>query len=153
MKQSIIILTLTLPAMAQLSPQPVPPPATQAERNLCAAVLIAEAGGEGRAGMSAVWEVVHQRVKDRRWPNTHAKVVKQRWQFSCLNGITDGRLVARAQRHPMWRHAWGITGAPPVTQQVHQSNHYHNNRIRKPYWAKGEEPVAIIGNHLFYRLP
>ena len=32
------------------------------------------------------------------------------------------------------------------------ANHYHNNKIKTPYWAKGKRPVKIIGNHLFYKL-
>ena len=32
------------------------------------------------------------------------------------------------------------------------ANHYHNNKIKLPYWAKGEKPVKVIGNHIFYKL-
>jgi hypothetical protein len=35
---------------------------------------------------------------------------------------------------------------------VGYANHYHNNKIKLPYWAKGEKPVKTIGNHIFYKL-
>ena len=148
MKQTIIILTLAATANAA----PPHPPVDVNDRNLCAAVLIAEAGGEGRAGMQAVWEVVWSRAESRRWPSTPALVVKQRKQFSCLNGVKCGQLIAKAQRHPMWRHAWGITGAPPVTQMTKQANHYHAVSVR-PYWADADAFTVQVGNHKFYRLP
>ena len=35
---------------------------------------------------------------------------------------------------------------------VGYANHYHNNKIKLPYWAKGQKPVKVIGNHIFYKL-
>ena len=32
------------------------------------------------------------------------------------------------------------------------ANHYHNNKIKPPKWAKGKKPVKTIGNHIFYKL-
>ncbi len=31
------------------------------------------------------------------------------------------------------------------------ANHYHAVGV-KPYWTKGKTPIAIIGNHVFYKL-
>ena len=33
------------------------------------------------------------------------------------------------------------------------SNHYHATWMKKrPYWAKGQKPVKVIGQHAFYKL-
>ena len=36
---------------------------------------------------------------------------------------------------------------------VGYSNHYHATWMKKrPYWAKGQKPVKVIGQHAFYKL-
>jgi spore germination cell wall hydrolase CwlJ-like protein len=33
------------------------------------------------------------------------------------------------------------------------ANHYHATWMKKkPYWAKGQKPVKVIGQHAFYKL-
>lgn len=125
------------------------------ERNLCAAVLVLEAAGEGRLGMELVWQVVWQRASSDRWRSTPYGVCRQPLQFSCLNGLTDGQAIAKAQRSSMWRHALGITSAPPVyNSKVNAKgcDHYHATYIRTPYWAKGEKPRLTYKKHIFYKL-
>lgn len=134
----------------------VEPPRHDTDRALCAAVLILEAGGEvdstghSRAAMSAVWEVIWQRAENRKL--TPVGVVTQRKQFSCLNNITAGRAIATAQKHPFWRHAIGITAAPPLTRFTGEADHYHANTIRAPYWADPAKKTVTIGKHTFYKL-
>jgi spore germination cell wall hydrolase CwlJ-like protein len=134
----------------------VEPPRHDTDRALCAAVLILEAGGEvdstghSRAAMSAVWEVVWQRAENRKL--SPVGVVTQRKQFSCLNNITPGRAITTAQKHPFWRHAWGITAAPPLTRYTKGADHYHANTIRPPYWADPAKKTVTIGKHTFYKL-
>ncbi len=125
------------------------------ERNLCAAVLVLEAAGEGRLGMELVWQVVWQRASSDRWRSTPYGVCRQPLQFSCLNGLTDGQAIAKAQRSSMWRHALGITSAPPVyNSKVNAKgcDHYHATYIRTPDWAKGEKPRLTYKKHIFYKL-
>ena len=125
------------------------------ERNLCAAVLVLEAAGEGRLGMELVWQVVWQRASSKRWRSTPYGVCRQPLQFSCLNGMTDGQAIAKAQRSSMWRHALGITSAPPVYNSkvnARDCDHYHATYIRTPYWAKGEKPRLTYKKHTFYKL-
>lgn len=163
---------VTFAAMA-LSVKAASPPKTQHDINLCATTLVLEAGGEldrsgnSRRAMSAVWEIIWTRANHRRWRATPAKVVVQPLQFSCFNGITQGQAIAKAQRHPMWRHALGIVSAPPVVPVggplTAGADHYCTTRVN-PYWTFktvikngktiriGIEPVKIIGNHKFYRL-
>lgn len=58
------------------------------DKNLIAAVLKAEAGGEGEIGQVAVLSVIWtraQRSPHYNWPDDLESVVKQPYQFSCLN--------------------------------------------------------------------
>ena len=146
MKHLALIIT---GAAITVSAEPIPPKEITS-RQFCAATLILESGGEGREGMQAVWEVVWQRAKLRKL--TPLGVVTQRKQFSCLNSITPGRAIATAQKHPMWRHAWGIVSAPPVTQLTGKADHYHATTIKPPYWADATKATVTIGRHKFYRL-
>lgn len=127
------------------------PPTHITDRQLLASVLIMEAGGEGRAGMQAVWEVIWTRAKNRRL--SPVGVVTQRKQFSCLNHIEPGRAIATAQRHPHWRHAWGIVGSPPVTNITKGAEHYHATwMVKAPYWADPSKKTVTLGRHTFYKL-
>ena len=77
----LLPILLACPVIASGAPLRAP---VGAERALIASVIIAEAGGEGREGMEAVWEVIHTRAKERKL--SYTRVVTQRKQFSCLNG-------------------------------------------------------------------
>jgi len=115
-----------------------------------AAVLIAEAGGEGVKGMEAVREVIATRAKERR--QTELQVVTARLQFSCLNGTTPAKLVERAKQHKRWADALTLASKPSATRHTKGANHYlAPARLKKlPGWATGT-PV-VVGNHWFYRL-
>jgi hypothetical protein len=116
---------------------------------VAAAMLIAEAGGEGRIGMEAVWEVAWQRSVERR--QTIEAVCLARYQFSCFNGVTAAQVIATARRHPRWSMALEIVAAPPRTKHTQGANHYCTLKTF-PYWAKGRTPSAVIRNHKFYRI-
>ena len=146
MKHLALIIT---GAAMTVSAEPLPPKEITS-RQMCTSVLVLEAGGEGRVGLQAVWEVVWQRAKLRKL--TPLGVVPPRTQFSCLNNITPGRAIATAQRHPMWRHAWGIVSAPPVTRLTGNAAHYHATTIRAPYWVDKAQQTVTIGRHTFYKL-
>ena len=150
MKHLALIIT---GATMTVSAEPIPPKEITS-RQLVAATLILEAGGEGREGLMAVWEVVWQRAKLRRL--TPRGVVPQRKPFSCLQSITPGRAIATAQKHPMWRHAWGIVSAPPVLPDMEPltlgADHYHATTIKPPFWADKAKKTVTIGRHTFYKL-
>ena len=142
---------LTAAAGQRATPADDPAPPTGQARELCAAVLVAEAGGTSFAGMQAVWEVIHQRAINRKL--THEAVVKQRWQFSCLNKVKPAALIAKARRHRRWDEAFVIVAAKPRTNYTKQADHYHaDSMITFPHWARGRKIVAACGRHLFYRL-
>jgi len=152
-----LLLLLLLPMLIHAAP---PTEAPQGwERTVLAAVIVAEAGGEGVKGMEAVYEVIWMRGVERK--RSLYAVVTQRKQFSCLNNTTPAKLVHKMSQHS--RYKWvrdELLKFPPLT--VHtcpahllalnttRANHYHAKGV-SPYWAKKQTPV-IIGNHLFYRI-
>jgi hypothetical protein len=117
-----------------------------------------EARSEGEAGERAVAQVVLNRVRHPAWPNSVCGVVYQgpmgagggcQFTFTC-----DGSLGSRPYG-PGWTEAQriamealgGRTFAP-----VGLSTHYHTSAVF-PSWAPRLTKTAVIGAHIFYRLP
>ena len=75
----------------------------QPDNALFACLLCAEAANDGEPGMSAVAQVVMNRVRHvGRWPGTIKGVILQPWQFSCLNPNAPerDRFLTAADREP-----------------------------------------------------
>ena len=123
-------------------------------REVVAAVLVAEAGGEPnpRQSMRAVWEVVRNRQVESHGRLTAVEIVLQREQFSCLNGTTPAKLVAAARRHARWAMALRIVDRMPRTNLARGANHYCTVECRPDWVTVGVVPVTRVGNHLFYKL-
>lgn len=126
----------------------------QNARELVAAVLVAEAGGEGTNGLSAVAEVIARRMAlDGKTPS---QVVRQPKQFSVLNGKTPAKLWAKSSGHPLYSYAlWladVLASQPEALPHATGGADHFTRSDEKPYWARGKRPVAVIGNHSFYRL-
>jgi spore germination cell wall hydrolase CwlJ-like protein len=125
--------------------------ASYSDEELLAAVLIAEAGGEGEVGIRAVYEVIQNRVIERDL--TPAQVVRQRFQFSCLNNTNEAALVARASTHLRWGFALRTVREGWAGDLVRGATHYHTSDLNpRPFWSRGVEPVVTIGNHHFFKL-
>ena len=125
-------------------------PTLTKEQQVIALTLLAEARGEGTEGMEAVAMVIKQRMVNRK--QTASQVCLAPKQFSCWNGKTSDDL----------RHLWKSPAAPDAIEVVRRfgkldaaaighADHYCTVKI-KPYWAKGKTPVAVIGNHKFFKL-
>lgn len=122
--------------------------AAAASREVAAAVIILEAGGEGRQGMEAVAEVIQQRARERR--QTSERVVLAAGQFSCMNARTPQQAVRAARNHPRWKDA--LTMAQGVqTHHTRGANHYCTLSTF-PKWARNTNPVAVVGQHKFFKL-
>jgi len=120
------------------------------EQKILALTLLAEARGEGVRGMEAVAMVVKQRMINRSQTATQVCVAPK--QFSAWNGRS------RADLEYLWR----SPAAPDAIGVVRRfdeldpavidyADHYCTVRIT-PYWALDQQPVAVIGNHKFFRL-
>ena len=121
-----------------------------------------EARGSNRADRIAVADVVLNRVKDTRYPNTVCGVVRQGKQYA------DGRMI-RNQCQFSWYcdgksdwprdiDAW--VDAQMIAYNMLQygqgrgltegADHYHADYVN-PSWAHNLQLVGRIGVHVFYR--
>ena len=122
------------------------------EQKVVAITILAEARGEGNAGMYAVAAVIAQRAFERK--QTPEDVCLARYQFSCWNGkkLKDLEYLLKT---PQAKYALLLakTVKHLSRQYVGYANHYHATWMKKkPYWAKGKKPVKVIGQHAFYKL-
>ncbi len=121
---------------------------------IVAAVLIGEAGGEGKVGMEAVAEVILNRHLESR--RSMEEIALEPGAFSCLNNTRWDVLFDKAWRHPRFGEAVVITRLllhhpEKLPRRVHGADHYARSDAH-PYWAEGVEPVAVEGNHTFWKL-
>lgn len=123
---------------------------------IVAAVITAEASSEGERGMKAVAEVIQRRAADKG--QTYYQVVtagrKKLHAFSCLNGTTPDKLYAKWRKDENYGKALEIVklmATQSVGNATNRATHF-TRKDEKPYWAKGKKPVAVIGEHAFYRL-
>lgn len=120
--------------------------------------LYYEAGNEPEEGQRAVAQVILNRVASGRWPPTVCGVVYQggeradrgcQFTFSC-----DGSM-ARAPYPEAWTRARRVAAralSGEVFAPAGLATFYHTLAVRPP-WAERVRPVAVIGAHIFYRLP
>lgn len=119
------------------------------EKRVVAAVIMAEARGEGRKGMQAVYEVIQTRSEIYNL-STYKVVTKPKW-FSCLNRKKPDALVAEMSKQQDWSWAMDLVSHPPKTSHANGADHYtvYNEN---PWWSRGHRPVARIGRHAFYSI-
>ena len=135
---------------------------TQGER-IVALTILGEARGEGERGMFAVASVIRQRSIERKI--SPAKVCLQPWQFSIWNA-GKGKVKKESELYYLWKSkstpyarwlAKWMCGEPSPSNPPYwpnitgKANHYCTLKCN-PYWAKGQKPTKIIGNHKFYKI-
>jgi hypothetical protein len=116
-----------------------------------------EARSEATSGQLAVAEVIANRVRDHRYPNSICEVVYQgatrttgcQFTFTC-----DGALALRP-RGERWEKAQAV--AAQVMLDLHEprtaeATHYHATYV-DPVWNSGLVRTQKIGLHIFYRFP
>lgn len=128
-----------------------------AEHHCMSQAVYFEARSESESGQLAVAEVIANRVRDHRYPNSVCGVVFQgatrttgcQFTFTC-----DGSMD-RAPRGERWKKAQTI--AAHVMMDVHErrtgaATHYHATYV-DPIWNSGLIRTQRIGTHIFYRFP
>ena len=117
--------------------------------------LYFEARGESVEGQFAVAEVIMNRVKSAKYPNTVCGVINQGTgrKFACQFTYTcDGKKEIIGELR-----AWTSVGK--IAKLMLQGNlpsltagatHYHTKSVR-PNWARVYPRTATIGSHHFYR--
>ena len=132
------------------------------EIDTLARTMWGEARGQGESGLQAVANVVMNRVAEARkrrkywWGNDVIGVCQKPFQFSCWNIDDPNRPKAIAVDKKNRDFCLCLKIAekalsgklPDVTNGA---THYHTKAI-SPYWARGESPCAVIGDHVFYRI-
>jgi len=121
-----------------------------------------EARGSNLADQAAVADVVLNRVKDDRYPDTICKVVKQGKQYA------DGRMVRNRCQfswycdgksdYPRDKDAWVAAQQTAYMMFYYDdyrgitqgATHYHAHYVG-PEWARDLQLVGRIGVHIFYR--
>ncbi len=135
---------------------------------IMALTVWAESRGEGVKGQAAVAWVIRNRWEHPRWwsrnrdgipDDTIAAVCLDPWQFSCWNPNDPNR--ARLV-NPKTLQDGSVQAIRGICEQVlrseildpaDRSDHYCTTKIaRYTSWARGRKPVAVIGNHSFYRI-
>lgn len=127
------------------------------DREIVAACLVLEAGGEGFDGMRAVLNVMLNRAKGDLGRLVSATV--KRGAFSCMASIWNQEepdyspLIDRAMNQPE-----AYAGASQLLDTLEQglltdntggATHYHADYIL-PYWADSLHFLTAIGSHRFY---
>lgn len=128
-----------------------------AEHECMSEAVYYEARSEDLDGQLAVAEVIANRVRDHRFPNSVCEVVYQgatrttgcQFTFTC-----DGSMALRP-RGVKWEQAKAI--AAQVMMNVHEprtgeATHYHATYVN-PVWNSGLVRTERIGAHIFYRFP
>lgn len=120
--------------------------------------LYYEAGNEPEEGQRAVAQVILNRVASGRWPGSICAVVYQggertdrgcQFTFSC-----DGSM-ARIPAAAAWIRARRVAARAlggEVYAPAGLATFYHSLAVRPP-WVDRVRPVAVVGAHIFYRLP
>ena len=119
------------------------------EKQCIADSIYHEARGESVEGMIAVANVIINRMRSSRYPDTACAVVYQYRQFSWtlyaskLQPIVDygNEYIERIAELALQSRLIDITGG---------ATHYHTTYIN-PRWAASKKQTFVIGQHIFYR--
>ena len=115
-------------------------------RETVALTILAEARGEGKGGMYRVGCVIQQRSIERKL--SPDKICLQKSQFAkgerWMLGSPSAPYAIKLAEHL-------IRGHSLDRDIVGNANHFCTLKSN-PKWARGRNPVAIFGNHKFFRL-
>ena len=124
------------------------------DRELLARILMAEAGNQGPIGMTAVGNVIMNRVNTTGYGDGLRGVIMKPGQFSPMNSVTGYARGEQGQNIDSLRpdethymvadtllsgNAGDLTGG---------ATHFFNSDISNPSWAEGKD-FTRIGDHLF----
>jgi spore germination cell wall hydrolase CwlJ-like protein len=137
------------PAAAPKAPARVASATTAApdrELTCLAKIVVHEAGNQSRAGQLAVAQVVMNRVRSPRFPNTICGVAMQPGQFFNVHAYNPPRDARWRRALDVARDARDGVSAPVVGNALffraaYASSAFFNSRTR----------VATLGDHVFYR--
>jgi len=121
-----------------------------------ATAIYFEARGESYRGQVAVAQVVLNRVKDHRYPNTICGVVfqNQHKRNACQFSFACDGIPERVSDKKSWAQAEDIAArfvdGELYLTEVADSTHYHATYVR-PAWAPRMQKMTQVGLHVFYK--
>jgi len=129
---------------------------------LIALTAYGEASGDGKAGMQAVINVIHNRVLDSKFKNSYKAVILKPKQFSVFNTDNPVRstLVKFATDFNYYvsinsslNIAYKLARLEKLGLLSDKTKHavFYHRKNMVPLWAKDYIPTVQIGNHVFYR--
>lgn len=121
---------------------------------ILALVVWREARGESALGKLLVAQVVENRVRDQRWPETYVGVITQPWQFSAFNKNDPNATLFPHENDPAWAECVAIAERVLATPTPFTTaNHYVVEALRpRPAWFDESKVVAREGAHVFVTL-
>lgn len=125
---------------------------TKDQKHLVAAVVLLEANGEGMQGMQAVLNVIANRANADGI--SFYSVVREKLQFSCLNGITKAKAIAKARKMPKWNTVLDMIADAQIgnlADMTEGATHYHTVALGRTYWSRKMNVTIQIGQHLFFK--
>lgn len=120
----------------------IPVDATQAEKDLLARLVHAEAAGEPYAGKVAVAVVVLNRVSSSKFPNTINGVIYQKGQFT---PVANGAIKKRANQDAVK----AVNEALALRGTGNGSLYFYNPKKTNNKWLRSKKVTTIIGSHVF----
>ena len=121
-------------------------------QRIVAAVLMAEARGEGQIGMTAVAEVIRNRADAAS--KSPLEIVLKKGEFSCLKDTTPEALHRKFYRMKTYPMALQIAktcyNTPEQLPNVTKGATYFALTQNRPPWLGDVQPVTTVGNHRFY---
>ena len=115
---------------------------SEADFNLLARIISAEARGEPYMGQVAVGAVILNRVEHPSFPNTLAGVIYQPGAFSCLY---DGQVNAAVSDSAYRAAREAINGSDPSGGAIY----YYNPAKSTNGWIFSRPVITVIGGHRF----
>lgn len=129
--------------------------APASERMCLARAIYYEARGEEMAGQIAVAQVVLNRARSKKWPDTICGVINQgvargekcQFSYACFTHLTP-------PNGPMWEQAQQVADQALSGQawlrELVEATYYHTVTVA-PVWRTNLTAIATIGTHVFYR--
>ncbi len=119
---------------------------TEEEFNLLCRLIEAEAKGESYQGKIAVANVVINRVKDSRFPNTITNVIYAPRQFS---PVSNGAIYNTPSEDSVNAATAALYGE--VQPEAKDAIYFWAKYVKKSNWIWTRQLTGIIGNHCFGR--
>lgn len=134
--------------------------------DIAARTVWGESRGQPFLGQVGVAWVIKNRVnadlgednKPDWWGEGYKGVCLKPWQFSCWNKNDPNYpqiSTVSLDDSKSYRRSFAIMTlvmAGDIPDPTNGATHYYANYIPAPAWAKGKDPVAVIGDHIFFRM-